>query len=89
MSANKKASKGEQPVELTGKVVIKKFGADSKSEHNAVYLETEQGEYVLRKVGGNPFYDASLHKLEGKTVTAKGVISDYLFLATDIKEREK
>ncbi len=42
MKANKsQGDKGE--VELTGKLVQKKFAAGSKSEHDAIYLETEKG----------------------------------------------
>ena len=81
MSVNKE----NNTVELTGKVVVKKFSPGSKSEHDAVCLETENASYVLRKVGGNPFHDPSLEKLKGKTVTAKGIISNYLFLASEIK----
>ena len=81
MSANKE----NKIVELTGKVVVKSFGAGSKSEHDAVYLETDTASYVLRKVGGNPFHDPSLQKLKGKTITAKGIISNYLFLVSEVK----
>lgn len=86
MPANKPTEKDSSEIELSGKVVVKCFAAGSKSEHDAVYLETEKGSFVLRKAGDNPFNDTSLHKLEGKMVTAKGVIRDYLFLAKQIRE---
>lgn len=73
-------------MELTGNVVLRKFGAGSKSEHDAVYLETKNASYVLRKMGGNPFHDESLHQLIGKTVTVKGFINNYTFLAKELKE---
>ncbi|MBD0280445.1 MAG: hypothetical protein ICV81_21120 [Flavisolibacter sp.] len=75
----------EAPVELTGKVVMKKVNVGSKSEYEAVCLETDNASYVLRRAGGNPFQDQSLQKLKGKTITAKGVISDYLFFMTEFK----
>jgi len=52
--------------EFVGKVTKKFFGKGPKSEHGAIYLETEQDQYVLRRKGGNPFYDPELHKLLGK-----------------------
>ena len=34
--------------ELTGKVVVQKFGEGSKSEHNAVYLDTGAEKYRIK-----------------------------------------
>jgi hypothetical protein len=75
-------------MELTGKVVMKKFGKGSKSEHDAVYIETDKGDFVLRQEGANPFNDHGLKKLVGKTVKAEGVLKDYLFLAKAVKTIE-
>lgn len=71
--------------ELSGKVILKTFGEGSKSEHEAVYLETANGSYVLRRQGANPFNDPFLFKLEGKKITAMGVLNKYVFLAREIK----
>lgn len=76
-------------IELEGKVLQKQFAKGSKSEHDALYLETEQGSFVLRRVGGNPFSDPVLKKLIGKKVMATGTINGHLFLATEIKELKK
>lgn len=79
-------------MEIKGKIGIKKFAIGSKSEHDAVYIETKNGEYVLRQVDANPFHDPGLKKLVGKTVKAEGVLKDYLFLAktiTAIDEKKK
>ncbi len=73
-------------MELKGKVVMKKFGKGSKSEHDAVYLETKKGDFVLRQVGTNAFENTELKKMLGKEVIATGVLKDYLFLAKKIKE---
>jgi hypothetical protein len=64
---------------LTGNVTLKKFAPGSKSEHDAVFLETAQGDYKLRRVGGNPFRDNELDQLVGKKISASGSITDYLF----------
>lgn len=69
-------------LELTGKVILQKFGKDSKSEHDAVYLDTGKKKYRLKRKGGNPFHDESLHKLLGKTIKAKGNLTQYFFEIT-------
>lgn len=84
MKAGKKNSNKEK--RLTGKVVIKKFGKGSKSEHKGVYIETDKGTFMLRRMGGNPFHDPVLLKLVGKTITATGTIDQYQFLATKLEE---
>jgi len=86
MKAGKDTKKSDKEVELSGKVVIKKFGEGSKSEHEAVYFETGKESYVLRKIGGNPFNDTSLIKLKGKNITARGTINNYVFLAKEVRE---
>ena len=81
-----KADKTNNQTEITGTVVRKKFSEGSKSEHDAIYIETETSSYVLRRVGANPFSDPELEKLVGKKICATGTINDYLFLASDIRE---
>lgn len=81
-----KLNKVNKEIELTGKVLLKKFATGSKSEHEAIYFETDKGSFVLRREGGNPFNDPFLNKLEGKNITAKGVINKYVFLAKELKE---
>jgi hypothetical protein len=67
-------------IELTGNVVMKSFGKGSKSEHNAVFLDSDKGSYKLRRTGGNPFRDPELDQLVGKQITAKGTINEYVFI---------
>jgi hypothetical protein len=76
-------------ISLTGKVAIKKKGVGSKSERNAVILQTSKGDYTLRKLGGNAYDDPSLIALEGKSITATGVVDQKLFLAKNIRETEE
>ena len=68
---------------LKGKVVLEKFAKGSKSEHNAVFLDTGGKLYRLRKKGGNPFFDASLHELVGKSIEAEGEITPKFFIITN------
>ena len=78
----------KKEVKLTGTVVSGTFGKGSKSAHEALHLKTEDGMYVLRRKGGNPFFDEVLQKMEGKTITATGTIEDYLFVARNLKETD-
>ena len=71
---------------ITGKVVKKMFAKGSKSEHEAVCIESKAGLYKLKRMGGNPFRDPELEKFVGKTVKATGIIDDYQFIATELKE---
>ena len=71
--------------EFSGQVVKGSFGTGSKSEHEAVYLETEKGRYVLRQQGGNPFYDPELEKLVGQTIRCRGFVTGYTLLVTDYR----
>jgi hypothetical protein len=75
--------------EFVGKVTQKLFGKGSKSEHEAIYLETERDQYVLRRQGGNPFHDPELHKLVGKMVRCTGVVDDYTLTISDCKELDE
>lgn len=76
-------------VRLTGRLVLRTFGQRSKSEHLGVYFVTDQGDYLIRPAGANPFMNNPLMKLAGKTITAEGYIVDYVFLARSWKEGEE
>ncbi|MBD0369589.1 MAG: hypothetical protein ICV60_01950 [Pyrinomonadaceae bacterium] len=67
-------------MKLNGSVTKKLFGAGSKSEHEAIILVTKTGEYVLRRKGGNPFFDAELENLVGKRINCEGDLTGYTFL---------
>jgi hypothetical protein len=69
-------------VTLKGKVIEGSFAKGSKSEHNAVFLDTGEKQYRLKRRGGNPFFDETLHNLKGKTISAEGIITDYFFEIT-------
>ena len=69
-------------MQLTGHVIKKPFASGSKSEREAVVLVTEEGEFVLRRLGGNPFFDAELENLVGKTIHCDGDLTGYTFIMT-------
>jgi hypothetical protein len=73
-------------MQLTGRVTKKLFAAGSKSEHEAVMIVTDAGEYVLRLRGGNPFVDDELEDLVGKKIRCHGDLAGYTFLMDDWTE---
>jgi len=75
-------------MEYCGRVVKKPFGKGSKSEHDAVILVTDAGEYVLRRQGGNPFHDPQLERLVGKVICCQGLLHGYTFIMSTCTELE-
>jgi hypothetical protein len=70
---------------LTGAVVRAPFGTGSKSERQAVWLETAEGRYVLRRKEGPTYDDAALEKYVGKRVRCDGFVVGYTLLAERIQ----
>jgi hypothetical protein len=83
MSENKKRDKQSDPASLTlkGRLELRTFGKTTKSEHLGVYIVTDQGDYLIRPVGSNPFMDNPLLPLAGKTIEATGRLNEYVFFA--------
>lgn len=71
---------------FVGKVTQRPFAVGSKSERNAIRLETSEGSFVLRREGGNPLYDPELEPLVGKTIAGEGEVHDYTLTMRDWKE---
>lgn len=57
-----------------GQVVRRTLSGGSKSEHDGLVLVTDDGEYRLRREGGNPFWDDALAPLEGKRIECDGAL---------------
>ena len=73
--------------EKVGTVIQKRFGAGTKSEHDAVWLDGGDKQYVLRRAGGNPFSDPELDKLVGKRIRAHGyTLNNNSFILQDWQE---
>lgn len=68
---------------MSGKVVKRRYAAGSKSDHEAVMLETPDGTFKLTRMGGNPFADPELEKLVGREITGTGNVSRNQFILTD------
>lgn len=69
-------------MKYTGPVTKELFGAGSKSEHDAVMIETAEGKYKLVREGGNSFNDEELNKLVGKTIKCEGKVFNYSLIMT-------
>ena len=72
--------------EFIGKVAMRPFAVGSKSERDAVWLDTPEGSFVLRRQGANPLYDPELETLVGKTITAHGEVADGTLTITGWKD---
>lgn len=59
---------------VSGMVTKRPYAVGSKSEHKAVVLVTDEGEFRLARKGGDMFKDPSLDKLVGKRLEAEGVV---------------
>jgi len=72
-------------VVAVGKVIRRRVSAGSKSDRDAVLLSTADGDYILRRRGGNPFRDAALDRWVGSTVRATGEIAGTTLIAEKIE----
>ena len=59
-------------MQLNGRVIKKPYAIGTKSEREAVMLETADGTYILRRLGGNAFQDSALEALVGSMILANG-----------------
>ena len=73
-------------MKLLGKIVKKGVALGSKSQHDAVVIVTENGEFILRRSGGNPFADPELDKLVGKQLQCEGTLHGQTFIMTNCSD---
>ena len=72
--------------EYSGLVTSAPFASGSKSASDAIYLETGEGRFMLRRPEGNAFADPALQALVGKRIVATGELHDYLLLLDEWRE---
>jgi hypothetical protein len=73
-------------MDIIGRVVKGPFAGESKSARDAVLIESDAGEFVLRRAGGNPFRDPALDAMVVKTIRATVVAHGYTFLLSSWQE---
>ena len=75
------AAAGDVGVDVVeGEVVRRLVGAGSKSEREAVVLDTPERSYLLRRREGNPFADSVLDQLVGQRLRLVGTVLDTTFV---------
>lgn len=74
---------GYSLIEIEGRVEKHLTSRGSKSERQAVFLETKDGSYVLRRRGGHPFVDEVLDDLVGKTIRCKGTLTNHTLIMSE------
>jgi hypothetical protein len=72
---------------IEGTVSRRSTGAGSKSERDAVVIDTADGTFLLRRRGGNAFADADLDglvghraRLHGRALSTTFVVDDWVLL---------
>ena len=68
---------------VEGDIVRRLVGAGSKSEREAVVLDTPERSYLLRRREGNPFADPVLDQLVGQRLRLVGTALDTTFVIDD------
>jgi hypothetical protein len=67
-------------MKIEGNVVRQRVNAGSKSEHDALVLQSALGDFRLQRAGGNPFWDDQLAGLEGKRIAVEGTVRDNVLI---------
>ena len=71
---------------MRGRVSRGEYGKGSKSEREAVFIETGGDRYLLRRKGGPVFADAELERHVGRTVECDGFLVGSTLLADRIEQ---
>ncbi len=74
----------QRVTDLVGSVVRGPFGTGSKSERDALWLETADRRFLLRRRAGPSFGDRTLDRYVGKRVRCTGFTVGDLLLAERI-----
>jgi len=75
-------------MKLNGRVTKRLLYPGTKSEHEGHVLLTPEGEYKLRRQGGNPFWDETIASLEGKEIEGEGILRRGQFIMSRWKTLE-
>jgi len=74
--------------DLQGRVTRGVYGKGTKSERNAVFIETGTKRYLLRRKSGPAFGDETLERYVGHVVLCSGFLVGTTVLAEAIRESE-
>ncbi|WP_298707792.1 hypothetical protein [Chitinophaga sp.] len=70
---------------VRGRLTLRTFARNTKSESLGVYLETDDDCFLIRPASGNAF-ENPIARLAGKWIEATGRRSAYVFFATEWHE---
>jgi hypothetical protein len=70
---------------LRGRITTGLYAKESKSEHEAIFIETADGRYVLRSKTGPVFNDPKLRQYVGHEVECDGFLVGTTLLGERIK----
>ena len=79
------SSQPEPVKQLRGQVTRGSYGAGSKSERTAVFIDTERGRFLLRRKDGPAFADSALDRYVGSAVECDGFLVGTALLAERIE----
>ncbi|GAA0543202.1 hypothetical protein [Chitinophaga japonensis] len=74
----------EQPLQLTGRLELRTFYANTKRSYAGVCLVTEKEEYLIRPADVPATQENPLQSLLGKNVTVKGRLQNEVFLMEEL-----
>jgi hypothetical protein len=83
--ATPRSSQPQRVTALPGRVVRGAYGKGSKSEREAVFLETSATRYILRRKTGPAIGDKELTQYVGHQVVCDGFVLGTTFLAERIE----
>jgi len=75
-------------MKLRGRVIKRLLYAGTKSEHEGLVLLTPEGEFKIRRQGGNPFGDETISSLEGNEIEGEGILRKGQFIMSRWKTLE-
>lgn len=67
-------------MKLRGRVTKRVLYKGTKSEHEGLVLLAPEGEFKLRRQGGNPFQDETLASLADKEIEGEGIVRKGQFI---------
>jgi hypothetical protein len=67
-------------MKLRGRVTKRLLYSGTKSEHEGLVLLTPEGEFKIRRQGGNPFWDETIASLEDKEIEVEGILRKGQFI---------
>jgi hypothetical protein len=73
---------------FSGRVTRTRVSEGSKSERDAIVVTVPEGRFILRRRGGNAFYDPELEHLVDHEVEGEGAVVGQTLIATELAVRK-